>query len=866
MNIGEQLGAYLILEIIGEGGMGQVFLAEDLHNQEQVAIKLLRRELLASDPTMLERLRREGEALRRLNHPNIVQMLEVLETEQDYAIVLEYVGGGDLTELIHQDELLPTGFILRLALELADALARAHHLKIIHRDLKPANIMMAADGTPRLTDFGVARMANEATMTQAGEVVGSLPYLSPEMIHGETVDLRADIWAFGVILYEMLSGKRLFLGQTAAETMMKIISYTQPPVDILALRPDCPPEVLVLMNHMLQTNPQQRIESMRRVGAELESILRDHAFEDTDLPAHFRRNAGTTRFDSPSAITPSRSNQSRSRTGKTATGSSRTSRTAILSEAAPAQKSALARAWPLAAVALLILGGAAFLMAGGGAEEGGGSDPAAISQVAPVEPGNFMVLLAPLEAIGPARPEVDRQLLETLQEEIEQGSSLTQAQVRAYPGIITTAEQAAAVAEANQATIILWGNYNADLIEVNIQIGYLPPDRQAISLPPDIVRETGNVRLQLTDPRRESLAEHVLNSLFVYHSGLSNIYAGGAIFVALEDLQVQGPEITGVTVGAQVHRWIALLASDPQASLGPLEEALRVRPQSPFIYHFRVLSYNRLGQVRAANESANTAIRLGGPSWTVPYIALATNALDARDYPTMITHLTLHLEVQPSDWFMRTVRGLGYYFNGEYDLARQDFELAIAGDPQISLPHAFAVLLAMRQGQVEEAQALMQEIQTFSDPTILTRLVLSYLGPNNQTSVMVGHMMATFSNILLGQYQGATQEIEQAAALEDPFPEVFLLQGLVACLLEDPAAAEVAYTQGLELDPDFTLLYLLRADGRNRENNLAGALQDLGAAQETAAWPSFEALAMEVLSGAEDALNCQSFFTPPATE
>ncbi|HEX2906656.1 MAG TPA: serine/threonine-protein kinase, partial [Phototrophicaceae bacterium] len=149
---------YEIGPLLGRGGMGAVYQGVDLQTQEPVAIKVLRPELVYQAPELIERFRREGEALQKLNHPNIVKVLAALEVEGQPYLIMEYVGGGTLGDLLKNQPRLPLERALAIALELTDALTRTHHLNIIHRDIKPSNVLLAEDGTPRLTDFGPANV------------------------------------------------------------------------------------------------------------------------------------------------------------------------------------------------------------------------------------------------------------------------------------------------------------------------------------------------------------------------------------------------------------------------------------------------------------------------------------------------------------------------------------------------------------------------------------------------------------------------------------------------------------------------------------------------------------------------------------
>lgn len=261
-----ELGAF-----IAQGGMGAVYQGRDVHTDQRVAIKRVKPDAVADNPDLIQRFVQEGEALRALNHPNIVKLLAACEQDGQHYLILEYVGGGSLADLLKKQPCLPVDRVVAIALELADALSRAHHLKIIHRDLKPENVLLAEDGTPRLTDFGIARVGNLA-ITQSGVLLGTYPYLCPEGLNGQTPDHRADLWAFGVLLFEMLAGRRPFTGETFAALMAAIL--TQPTPDLEALRPDAPAALIDLVYRLLEKNPEQRIPSARLVGAEMEAISR----------------------------------------------------------------------------------------------------------------------------------------------------------------------------------------------------------------------------------------------------------------------------------------------------------------------------------------------------------------------------------------------------------------------------------------------------------------------------------------------------------------------------------------------------------------------------------------------------------------
>jgi predicted ATPase/Tfp pilus assembly protein PilF len=267
--------------LLGEGGMGQVFRGRDRLTGEAVAIKRLKPELIARQPELVERFEREGEALRRLNHPNIVKVLAVPRVEGALHIVMELVDGGSLSDLLREDPRPSIENVLSIALELADALARAHHLEIIHRDLKPANVLLTRERTPRLTDFGIARFGS-STFTATGAIVGTFGYMSPEVLDGAAAGPPADIWSFGVLLYEMLTGRRPFAAEAPGAVLRAILSQHPPP--IASLRPDASPQLTQLVSQMLEKSPSSRISSMRSVAAKIEAIRRGTVVDDSEFP------------------------------------------------------------------------------------------------------------------------------------------------------------------------------------------------------------------------------------------------------------------------------------------------------------------------------------------------------------------------------------------------------------------------------------------------------------------------------------------------------------------------------------------------------------------------------------------------------
>lgn len=265
--IGQKLNnRYEVTTRLGKGAMGTVYRATDTQTERDVALKIISGEL-AVDPAMLERFKREGEALRHLKHLNIVGFIDAFQHHEQSIIVMEYVEGGSLYDLIKRGP-LPIEHAVQIALDLCDALISSHRLKIIHRDLKPENILIDNEGTPKLADFGVARLSEGTRMTRSGVQVGTPYYMSPEAWEGKPLDAQADIWSLGVVIFEMLSGQVPFGGDTPLAVMTKV--STTPPPDLKKLRADVPSGLVRIISKMLTRNKQRRYQTMREVAVDLE--------------------------------------------------------------------------------------------------------------------------------------------------------------------------------------------------------------------------------------------------------------------------------------------------------------------------------------------------------------------------------------------------------------------------------------------------------------------------------------------------------------------------------------------------------------------------------------------------------------------
>jgi len=285
---GTQLGRYEIRSLLGAGGMGEVYLAQDTSLNRRVALKVLPAEL-ASNQDRMRRFKQEATAAASLNHPNIAHIYEIGEDAGSNFIAMEYVDGPTLREKIHEDqEELPK--LLRILQHVAEGLAKAHDVGIVHRDLKPDNIMITSDGHAKILDFGLAKLlepqtsmshvsGEEPTILQPqstpGLILGTMGYMSPEQAQGKTkeIDHRSDIFSFGCILFEAITGQKAFAGKDQIETLNKIIREPAPP--ITAFNPDAPADLQRIVRRCLAKDPDQRYQNIKDVAIELKEVRRE---------------------------------------------------------------------------------------------------------------------------------------------------------------------------------------------------------------------------------------------------------------------------------------------------------------------------------------------------------------------------------------------------------------------------------------------------------------------------------------------------------------------------------------------------------------------------------------------------------------
>lgn len=261
---------YEIIKTIGEGGMANVYLANDTILDRKVAIKVLRGDL-SNDEKFIRRFQREALSVSNLSHPNIVEVYDVGEEDGQYYIVMEYIEGKTLKQLLKKRETLTLPEVIDIMLQLTDGLAHAHESYIIHRDIKPQNIMILDNGLVKITDFGIAMALNATQLTQTNSVMGSVHYLPPEQANGKSATVKSDIYSLGILMYELINGSVPFKGDNAVEIALKHMKEKIP--SIRKQNPTIPQSVENIVIKATAKNPRNRYDSVKEMHDDLEVCM-----------------------------------------------------------------------------------------------------------------------------------------------------------------------------------------------------------------------------------------------------------------------------------------------------------------------------------------------------------------------------------------------------------------------------------------------------------------------------------------------------------------------------------------------------------------------------------------------------------------
>lgn len=859
--------------VLGRGGMGVVYRGVDTTDQRPVAIKQLKPEIFMDNAELVQRFAREAEALRLLNHPSIVTIEALLQETDTYYLVMEYVSGGSLYDELRRTPQMPIERVLNIALDIADALTRAHRLRIIHRDIKPANVLIADDGTPRLTDFGVAHMDAETNITQTGAVVGTLNYISPQALNGMATDEREDIWAFGVMLYEMLSGRRPFDGETTGELVTNILSNTPP--DLLTLRPDCPPALARLIERMLQKDHELRIDSIRKVGTELENIIRGVDSDNITLDKSLLPEVDTeeSRFETltpvikgmPRPITePKVGDQMLITISDYQPNHPFATVTDETGEEFIVMPKRYGPRLVLPVVMFLIVGIAIGLLVRGLSDTTAEVDasisdsdntmslntsitPTAIANntlvsAITIPEGQYMVLLAQLDQRGKAEQDVYPFILEDLKETFEQDITFSNIIIQPYDEVINNSLNAREVAQATGAAVVVWGHYDEEDITLNVQVGSLEAFPYNTFSYEAIARVSNHV-IRINDPHTETAAASIVGVLGVMH------FADGDFFEFMRTLALANEFVSDDNVPAAFHsgrlsrhsyEYFAQYLVHTPASVEAMNEALREEGSNAILYGLRALALLRVSQnTEDADETNNqdttqqmtrdihSAALLSDDSWAIPaYLRAANDAFHNVETMTIM---------RPDDWFFYFLLGTTRYDASDYEGAREAIDKALANEPEANFPYIVAFQIALHQGRMRDAAHYMSDmIREIPDPYFGNRILAATF---SGMSSAFGAAYSAAALLPIGQYQTAIDitdplvpyltldsQVLNKNVSRSTIADIHFARGLAFCGIGDLDAAEAAYQMALEFDPNFKLMYLMMSELHTKRGDTERAM------------------------------------------
>jgi len=844
-------------DILGVGGMGTVYQGKDTLTGDAVAIKELKIEVLYGNPEILERFEREADALRVLNHPNIVKVLASTAESDHHYIVMEYVSGGSLRDLIEKSGKLPIERVLEISLDLADALTRAHRLKIIHRDIKPANVMLAEDGTPRLTDFGVARIDQKTRMTETGMVVGTLSYLSPEALDGSQPDERQDIWAFGILMYEMLTGVRPYDGDTASAVITGIL--TKPVPDITEYRSDIPAGLVRLIQSMLEKDPNNRISSVRRVGTEIENIIRGVDSDEYDLDSdfvHAVKDADQSRFESESDEFTPTENLLSSAVPATKYGIPQHTGVKVVQDESgedmillPANIALKGRkligvvfgALMIAIIGLLVLlnstnnttntetlsDTASMIVAGSGM-----SIEQMVAQIEPVAADEMMVLLIPsidVELSDEVRERFEPLIIDTV-ETFERNIPFSNVRLRLLPTVNMSLPEANALFAASTADVMVLFDLNGDKMEVTVQGGNRSKlEKSLFKDDIDDIQRTMFVEVEVDNPSEQTITPYILGILSLVHMADDDVFELMRTFAILEEIDKTPATLISGGVSPHYYDFYTQFLTDTQAAADAIGSAIELDGGNPIWYAMRSAAYMRINDVEQTTRDARTAQRIGPDGWALPLIM--QGAVSA-DYGSNVEVMNEALDLS-NDWFTYFLRATFRYANNDLEGAWDDVQASLGSAPQANYPYVTGFQVAMRLGEPEDAGEMMTRmIEDVPNPQLGTRVFRAMFGDNNVEIVLSSMLYQGFGNIVLGQYesvtafntdlQGIMQDMSNIRLLFDTdnpnntqnyfAGDVFAVMGLAFCAVEDYETSLQWLNQGIEIDPTSIMLRFIRTE------------------------------------------------------
>jgi len=476
-----------------------------------------------------------------------------------------------------------------------------------------------------------------------------------------------------------------------------------------------------------------------------------------------------------------------------------------------------------------------------------------------VATGQYMVLVTDIIPISTQNRPVAQVIVENLRQSLEQDIPFSTLRVRYYPIPVTNETEAQALAEQVGASIIIWGDYAAETVNLRLQVGSFDAFPTIAVLPRDIITRAANIRLRLNHEQEDSIAPHVVSMMILLQTADSDGYAMISALAALDLLPPPTAEVVSTGIAGRVHKALIAYVSETEISRAELDAVLDIDTNA-LIYALRGYTLQRLGLNQAALEDAQT-VRSLAPEWILPlYIRGNDGWMFANDPLSSRRYFDEMVAARPNDWFPLFNRAFTYYLVGDYASVAIDVTRIIDEfSPPTSLPYALAVSIAIREGNLAEVAAIKAIVtRQFPNPTEFNRFFKALYGQADAV-IKYGQGVNAVMYLTLGQFSRALTAADAAITIDPSWADMYLVQGIAHCNLDDTAQANMAYTQAIEVEPDLAVAYLMRAQVRSDSGDVVGAATDIFHVQATP-WGQRPDIAALIEQGLRGEITCKTFF------
>lgn len=472
--------------------------------------------------------------------------------------------------------------------------------------------------------------------------------------------------------------------------------------------------------------------------------------------------------------------------------------------------------------------------------------------VEPVNLDEYMVLVTEFEHLGGPVQDHARFIVDDLRQQLEVTLPNSRIRIREYDGIITSKQDVLTLADQVEADIVVWGNYDEDGIHIDLQVGSLAgfPDS---AFDRDDIAQVMDVRTTLANVREQSLSIPVVTMLAVLAAAESDTPELSRLLTMTDFLPKEPLDFEGNSMAAHYHRALFQFIEDPAQAIVEVDAAILIE-QNPLLYMGRGMVYAKLGDVDTAINDWSSAAKLGPDGWFMPQSSISFGASMTGDIETALENANYVVEKQENgDWYGYYLQGVANYMASEHELSATAFQQAIEREPTLNWPYTFAIMVALRQGDIEQAKDLVDIVlHKFPDPTSGIRTLQFSFGDG----AIVGHAIAANSNLILGQYADAIANADAVLAVNPMLPDMYFIKGISYCNLGNYVDAEDAYTQGISLDPTYTLLYLLRSEAFYQQGENVAAYTDMEIVMNSPDSIAFFSLVKDAQAGL---LSCRTF-------